>query len=114
MYLQIYPPADLTTPRQQFAIFDLFIFVSFNNNAQSYLSYNSFLDSVLKFSTEVKILQLNYLQKIDELKATKEIPGLNINSEYGQFNSIYKDYKIGINKNISYIFKNKIIFIDKQ
>ena len=90
------------------ALLPLFIFVSFNNNAQTYLSYNSFLDSVLKFSTEVKILQLNYQQKVDELRATKEIPGLNINSEYGQFNSIYKDYKIGVDKNISYIFKNKI------
>ncbi|EIA07355.1 cobalt-zinc-cadmium resistance protein CzcA [Flavobacterium frigoris PS1] len=79
------------------------MFFSFQNgNAQEKISINKAVETALQNNLKVKNQKLNseYLQKLT--KTGYDIPNTGIISEYGQFNSIVNDIKIGISQSIKF------------
>ncbi|TDD97901.1 CusA/CzcA family heavy metal efflux RND transporter [Flavobacterium cellulosilyticum] len=79
------------------------IFFSFQNtNAQEKISIDKAIETALQNNLKVKNQKLNseYLQKLT--KTGYDIPNTGIISEYGQFNSIVNDIKIGISQSIKF------------
>jgi cobalt-zinc-cadmium resistance protein CzcA len=79
------------------------MFFSFQNgNAQEKISIDKAVETALQNNLKVKNQKLNseYLQKLT--KTGYDIPNTGIISEYGQFNSIVNDIKIGISQSIKF------------
>ena len=76
-------------------------------NAQKPISYHMVLDAAYKNSPDQKQNMLQYQFNLEQAAAFRQPTGLQITSEYGQFNSIYTDTRIGIEHNISFLIKNR-------
>ncbi len=71
-------------------------------NAQTPINFQTAIDTALKNNLSVKNEMLNaeYQKKLKA--AAVDIPQTALTSEYGQFNSFYKDTKFGISQSISF------------
>ncbi|HWY10203.1 MAG TPA: efflux RND transporter permease subunit, partial [Bacteroidia bacterium] len=81
----------------------LFTFFSIQTyHSQTAINLESAIDTALKNNLKVKNEKLNVEYQKKLKAAAVDIPQTNLLGEYGQFNSFYKDTKIGIVQNISF------------
>ena len=81
----------------------LMTFFSFNNTySQQTISLRAAIDSALQNNLLVKNEKLNAEYQLKLKASVLAIPPTNFTGEYGQFNSIYKDFKFGISQSIRF------------
>ncbi|NUM50250.1 MAG: CusA/CzcA family heavy metal efflux RND transporter [Flavobacteriales bacterium] len=78
------------------------LFAKNNASAQTPINLNAAIDSAIVNNLLLKSERLNVEASAKLKKSAWDLPQTSVNAEYGQFNSIYNDNKIGVTQNIKF------------